>query len=129
MLRHWDIIRNLYIFEPVTNDDNIFDVSLQGNADISGAAAAANSSQPSLLACGSFHDQIYSVHLVMEKKVFLTIRKLTDAIPLLFSTYFIFNLCYEPGAQSIYQCLEHVFLKTKLGRKQGVQKLIASLQL
>ena len=106
-----------------------FIILLQGNTDIAAAAAAASSSQPSLLACGSFGDGISSVHLVMEKNIFITVRKQTNAIPLLFAMYFIFNLSYEPGAQSFYQFFEHVFLKTKLGRKQGPQKLLALLHI
>ena len=52
-----------------------------------------------------------------------------EAIPVLFAAYFVFNLTYEHRAQSFYQFLEHIFLKTKLGRKQGLQKLIALLKL
>lgn len=104
-------------------------ILLQGNTDIAAAAAASSSSQPSLLACGSFGDGISSVHIVIEKKVFLTVTKRTNAIPLLFAAYFVFNLSYGPGAQSFYHFFEHVFLKTKLGRKQGPQKLIALLKL
>ena len=114
---------------PSVYKDNFFIILLQGNTDIAAAAAASSSSQPSLLACGSFGDGISSVHLVMEKKIFLTVRKLTDAIPLLFTTYFVFNLCYESGTQSFYHFFEHVFLKTKLGCKQGPQKLIALLNM
>ena len=75
-----------------------FIILLQGNTDIAAAAAVASSSQPSLLACGSFGDGISSVHLMMKKNIFVTVRKQTNAIPLLFAMYIIFNLSYEPGA-------------------------------
>lgn len=124
------IILSYLLHDPRTKKDHSRIVRIvTGNTDIAAAAALSDNSQPSLLVCGSLGDRISSVHLVMEKKIFLTLRKRVEAIPVLFATYFVFNLTYEHGAQSFYQFLEHIFLKTKLGRKQGPQKLIASLKL
>ena len=55
----------------------------------------------------------------MEKKVLLAIRKKTDAIPLLFSSYFVFNLSYETGAQSFYHFLEHIFFENQTWVETG----------
>jgi len=100
---------------PSVYKDNFFIILLQGNTDIAAAAAASSSSQPSLLACGSFGDGISSIHLVMEKKIFLTVRKLTDAIPLLFTTYFVFNLCYESGTQIFLSLFRACIFEDKVG--------------
>ena len=82
-----------------------------------------------LLAMGNFEDGIRSIHLVLEKRLFLNIRKRTEAVPLLFACHYVFNLVYVHGCHSFFLFLEYLFLKTRLGRKQGPQKLIAVLGL
>ena len=101
----------------------------QTNSDLAEKAAGFPSSQPTLLVMGNFEDGIKSIHPVVERRILLNIRKRTEAVPLLFACHFVFNLVYVPGCHSFFHFLEYLFLKIRLGLKQGPQKLIAQLGL
>ena len=57
-------------------------------------AAAFPSSQPTLLTMGNFEDGIKSIHLVVKRRIFLNLKKRTEAVPLPFVCHFVFNLVY-----------------------------------
>ena len=69
------------------------------------------------------------MYVVLEKKILMKASKNTHAIPLLFSTFLVFNLSYTTGANAYYQFFEHLLLQTRPSKKQNISKLFLRLGL
>lgn len=78
---------------------------IQATADVKTTAGDAYAPQPHLIVRTS-NKKIKDAFFVLERKPYTQTIKCEIMVPLLFSTFYVFNIKYTPGCTNFYTLLE-----------------------
>ena len=79
---------------------------------------------------GSSTDSITTVKLMIEKKVVVESIPAKQALLVLLSSFYTFNMHYTEGCVNFYKALEVIFLKGKLDSKRvKLNRFLSSLDI